>query len=87
MWVEAARKYIPGSDNWSDEKVDEVRNKRSALFERKLTYKIYQAASNWSPLKRPGYPEDVARVVAFLCSKDGEWVNAQVLQLGGGVAM
>ncbi|KAL8668049.1 MAG: hypothetical protein Q9202_000027 [Teloschistes flavicans] len=68
MWVEAARKYIPGSDNWSDEKVDE-------------------AASNWSPLKRPGYPEDVARVVAFLCSKDGEWVNAQVLQLGGGVAM
>ena len=25
MWVEAARKYIPGADNYSDEKVDEVR--------------------------------------------------------------
>ena len=24
MWVEAARKYIPGADNYSDEKVDEV---------------------------------------------------------------
>ncbi|KAI4199191.1 MAG: hypothetical protein LQ350_004747 [Teloschistes chrysophthalmus] len=68
MWVEAARKYIPGSDDWSDEKVDE-------------------AASNWSPLKRPGYTEDIARVVAFLASEDGGWVNAQVLQLGGGVAM
>lgn len=26
MWVEAARKYIPGSENWSDEQVDEVSN-------------------------------------------------------------
>ncbi|KAL8689761.1 MAG: hypothetical protein Q9218_004636 [Villophora microphyllina] len=68
IWIEAARKYIPGPENWSDEQVDE-------------------AASTWSPLKRPGYPEDIARVVAFLCSNDGEWVNGQVLQLGGGAAI
>lgn len=24
MYVEAARKYIPGADDWSDEKVEEV---------------------------------------------------------------
>ncbi|CAF9922674.1 MAG: Elsinochrome reductase 1 [Heterodermia speciosa] len=68
MYVEAARKYIPGSENWSDEKVDEF-------------------ASSWSPLRRAAYPEDIARVVAFLCSQDGEWVNGQVLQLSGGAAM
>ncbi|KAL9588530.1 MAG: hypothetical protein Q9203_002656 [Teloschistes exilis] len=32
MWVEAARKYIPGSDNWSDEQVDEVRNNPTVNF-------------------------------------------------------
>lgn len=68
MWVEAARKYIPGAENFSDEKVDEI-------------------ASTWSPLNRPGFPEDIARVVAFLCSEDGGWVNGQVLQLGGGAAL
>jgi tetrahydroxynaphthalene reductase len=68
MYVEAARKYIPGSENWSDEKVDEV-------------------ASSWSPLGRPAFPEDIARVVAFLVSEDGGWVNGQVLTLSGGAAM
>ncbi|KAI7093235.1 hypothetical protein KC352_g39940, partial [Hortaea werneckii] len=29
------------------------------------------------PLKRCAVPEDVARVVAFLSSEDGGWVNAE----------
>ncbi|EFX03208.1 beta-hydroxysteroid dehydrogenase [Grosmannia clavigera kw1407] len=39
-----------------------------------------------SPLNRNGFPEDVARVVAFLASKDGEWINGKVLTLDGGAA-
>lgn len=29
------------------------------------------------PLKRCATPEDVARVVAFLASEDGGWVNGE----------
>ena len=29
------------------------------------------------PLKRCAVPEDVARVVAFLASEDGSWVNGE----------
>ncbi len=29
------------------------------------------------PLKRCAVPEDVARVVAFLASEDGGWVNGK----------
>ncbi len=56
MYLEAARKYIPGSEDWSDEQVD-------------------KASASISPLQRMGYPEDVARVVAFLASEDGGWIN------------
>ncbi len=62
MYTEAARKYIPGAENWSDAQVDEV-------------------ASSWSPLSRPGYPSDVSRVVAFLASEDGGWVNGKISRL------
>jgi hypothetical protein len=36
------------------------------------------------PLGRCALPEDVARVVAFLCSEDGGWVNGQVITISGG---
>lgn len=36
------------------------------------------------PLGRTGKPTDVARVVAFLCSDEAEWVNGQVIKLSGG---
>jgi len=36
------------------------------------------------PLKRCALPEDVARVVAFLSSADGGWVNGQVITISGG---
>ena len=41
------------------------------------------AAEN--PLKRPGRPTDTANLVAFLCSKEGGWVNAQLLHSNGGL--
>ena len=39
-----------------------------------------------SPLHRNGFPEDVANVVGFLASKEGEWVNGKVITLDGGAA-
>ena len=46
-----------------------------------------QLVKTMSPLKRIAYPEDVSRVVAFLCSEDGGWMNGQVLTIGGGASM
>ncbi|KAL9077788.1 MAG: hypothetical protein Q9161_000160 [Pseudevernia consocians] len=48
---------------------------------------IDELAASWSPLNRVGLPEDVSRVVAFLCSQDGEWMNGQVLTIGGGASL
>jgi tetrahydroxynaphthalene reductase len=43
-------------------------------------------AAHASPLVRNGYPVDVARVVVFLASKEGEWVNGKVIGIDGGAA-
>lgn len=43
-------------------------------------------AAHASPLIRNGYPTDVARVVIFLASKEGEWVNGKVIGVDGGAA-
>ncbi|KAM0741866.1 hypothetical protein ACQRIT_004723 [Beauveria bassiana] len=45
-----------------------------------------EMAAHASPLHRNGFPEDVARVVGFLASKEGEWVNGKVITLDGGAA-
>jgi NAD(P)-dependent dehydrogenase (short-subunit alcohol dehydrogenase family) len=36
-------------------------------------------------LGRVGLPDDVGSVVAFLCSDDAKWVNAQRIEISGGV--
>jgi 3-oxoacyl-[acyl-carrier protein] reductase len=38
------------------------------------------------PLARIGQPEEVARVVRFLCSEDASYVTGQVLSVNGGMA-
>ncbi|OJJ57397.1 hypothetical protein ASPSYDRAFT_58942 [Aspergillus sydowii CBS 593.65] len=43
-------------------------------------------AAHASPLHRNGFPEDIANVVGFLVSKEGEWVNGKVITLDGGAA-
>jgi 3-oxoacyl-[acyl-carrier protein] reductase len=37
-----------------------------------------------TPVRRVGQPEDVAGVIAFLCSADASYVNGQVLYVRGG---
>jgi len=46
--------------------------------------KIETLMAEHCPLKRCATPEDVARVVAFLASDDGGWVNGQVITISGG---
>lgn len=36
-------------------------------------------------LGRVGVPDDIGGVVAFLCSEEGRWVNAQRLEVSGGM--
>jgi len=44
-------------------------------------------AAGWSPLHRVGLPIDVARVVCFLASQDGEWINGKVIGIDGAACM
>ncbi len=67
MYVEAARKYMPNAEDWTDEEVE-------------------KAVSSWSPLGRVGVPQDISRVLAFLVSEDGGWMNGQVVTISGGAA-
>ncbi|KAK0701367.1 hypothetical protein B0T21DRAFT_300520 [Apiosordaria backusii] len=46
--------------------------------------KIERLMAEHCPLGRCAVPEDVARVVAFLSSEDGGWVNGQILTISGG---
>ncbi|KAJ9618881.1 hypothetical protein H2203_008697 [Taxawa tesnikishii (nom. ined.)] len=46
--------------------------------------KIEKLMADHCPLGRCAEPEDVARVVAFLASGDGGWVNGQVITISGG---
>jgi len=41
--------------------------------------------ANSTALGRVGLPDDIGSVVAFLCSDDAKWVNAQRLEVSGGV--
>lgn len=43
-----------------------------------------QVVAAVSPLNRCGLPQDVANSVAFLASKEGEWVNGKVIRMDGG---
>jgi 3-oxoacyl-[acyl-carrier protein] reductase len=45
---------------------------------------IEQALANGSPLKRCGVPADIGRVVAFLASPAGEWINGECGMFMGG---
>ena len=41
--------------------------------------------ASMTALGRTGLPDDVGGVVAFLCSEDSKWVNAQRIEVAGGI--
>ncbi|KAM3417789.1 hypothetical protein BST61_g6017 [Cercospora zeina] len=48
---------------------------------------VDEYAKTWSPMARVGQPVDIARVVGFLASQDGEWVNGKVIGIDGAACM
>lgn len=43
------------------------------------------AISNFTALGRVGMPGDIGGVVAFLCTDDAKWINAQRIEVSGGM--
>jgi NAD(P)-dependent dehydrogenase (short-subunit alcohol dehydrogenase family) len=43
--------------------------------------------SSNTALGRVGLPDDIGSVVAFLCSEDSKWINAQRLEVSGGFSI
>ncbi|WP_108244809.1 SDR family NAD(P)-dependent oxidoreductase [Muricauda brasiliensis] len=43
------------------------------------------AIANFTALGRVGIPSDIGGVVAFLCTDDAKWVNAQRIEVSGGM--
>lgn len=52
-----------------------------------LNDKQREILSQTIPMKRMGKPEDIARVVGFLCSPDADYITGQVIAVDGGMTM
>lgn len=46
---------------------------------------LNQHIAGLTALGRVGVPDDIGGVVAFLCSEEGRWVNAQRIEVSGGM--
>lgn len=46
-----------------------------------------EKVSDTIPLKKMGQPEDIAKMVSFLASSQGDYITGQVFQVDGGIAI
>jgi len=56
------------------------------FFEAARQRGIEQKIGKNNPLRRPGYPKELASVAAFLASEESSYVNGQILAVDGGVS-
>jgi 3-oxoacyl-[acyl-carrier protein] reductase len=49
-----------------------------------LTPEFIDQVTRETPLRRIGQPVDVARVIAYLCEKDSQWISGQHITANGG---
>jgi len=52
-----------------------------------LSDSVRESISKQIPLNRLGTPEDVARLVLFLCTEDSSYITGQVISVDGGMVM
>ena len=65
-------------------------DKLAKVFSKKLNMpadKVKEYYASRIPLKRPATPEDIARVVAFLCSDEASYMTGQAVNVTGGEEM
>jgi enoyl-[acyl-carrier protein] reductase III len=48
---------------------------------------LAQNIVTYTPLRRVGTPDDIAKVVAFLCSDEAAWICGQTLTVDGGLSL
>ncbi len=56
-------------------------------IEKTMDERFLQYALAGTRSSRLGRPEDIAAMVAFLMSSDGEWVNGQIISVDGGAVL
>jgi len=56
------------------------------FFYRGKSKEMIEQQSSAPPLERIGQPKEIADVVLFVASKEGGWLNAQVIRANGGLA-
>jgi 2-hydroxycyclohexanecarboxyl-CoA dehydrogenase len=49
--------------------------------------KMIEGLKRLIPLRRIGEPEDIANMVAFLCSEEADFVTGQIISVSGGLTM
>ena len=61
------------------------------FIETEMTDHLPDTVKTWfienSPIKRPGKPEEVARIAVFLASSDSDYITGQVIHVDGGMLM
>jgi len=57
------------------------------VFGEKVYRLLEQNIVTYTPLQRVGTPDDIANVVAFLCSEDAAWICGQTLTVDGGLSL
>jgi 3-oxoacyl-[acyl-carrier protein] reductase len=46
-----------------------------------------KAAADRNPVRRVGYPDDIAATAAFLCSDEASYITGQTLLVDGGAKL